>query len=237
MEVGNIGKAARTALLGTALMAAFAQTAEARSSSRRQGFNFGTSVSSIDTTETSNGGEGSSLTTNTQGSGMSVTPYIGYAWTYFDLGLVYSSESVTSNSIETSADGSHTTTRNTSDQGKSLSLFARYMFASVFFFEGGFGGYQDTTTVHSETRQLQSNNAFNGSQDDYQLKGVGLGYHGGIGLELPMSNGFFFTAAYQVRSVQLRDHFDSNTLGHKMSDSQRREALFGVAYYDSSTYN
>ncbi len=200
--------------------------------STREGFNFGTTVRMIGTNDRSTAGEGSDKNTKTDGTSQLINPYVGYAFGSLNLGLMYSAESGSSETTESAADGSTTTTRKVQQSGRGGSLFARFLFGGVFFFEGGGGLYEDRLQVQTETKNAQGGGAFSGEQDEYEVKGVGPGYHVGGGLELQMGNGFFFTTAFQARMVQLRDYKGGSDLGNKRSQKQKREMLFGIAYYD-----
>lgn len=200
--------------------------------SQREGFNFGTTVRLINNDDRTQAGEGSDKNTKTESNSQQVNPYIGYAFDSLNLGLMYTSETGGSESTETDVDDGTEVHRKVDHAGKGASLFARFNFGGVFFFEGGAGMYEDRMQVTTETKHPQGNGSFNGEEDKYQVKGVGPGYHVGGGLELAMGNGFYFTSAYQVRMVQLRDYKGGSDLGHKRSQTQKREALFGIAYYD-----
>lgn len=199
---------------------------------QREGFNFGTTVRMIDTNDRSTAGEGSDKNTKVESNSQQVNPYLGYAFDSLNLGLMYTSDTGSSASTEEAVDGTTTVHRTVDRSGRGASLFARFNFGSVFFFEGGAGLYEDRTKVRTETKHLQGNGAFTGEEDSYEIKGVGPGYHVGGGLELAMGNGFYFTSAYQVRMVQLRDYRGGSDLGKKRSQTQKREALFGICYYD-----
>ncbi len=200
--------------------------------SQREGFNFGTTVRLISNDDRSMAGEGSDKNTKTESNSQQVNPYVGYAFDSLNLGLMYTSETGSSESTEEAADRSTTTTRKVERMGRGGNLFARFNFGGVFFFEGGAGLYEDRMVVKTETKTAQGNGQFTGEEDSYEVKGVGPGYHVGGGLELAMGNGFYFTSAYQVRMVQLRDYKGGSDLGNKRSQTQKREALFGIAYYD-----
>jgi len=226
-------KAAKAwAALAIAGGVALASPAEARARSQRTGFNFGTTVRMLGTNDHTNAGEGSDKNTHTETNSQLVSPYVGYAFSAVNLGVVYSNESRTSDSTEAAEDGSTTTQRQSDESTSGLSVFARFLFGDYFYFEAGGGLYEDNLKVHSEVKNSQTGGAFTGSQDDYQVKGVGPGYQLGGGLELPISGGFYFTSSYQVRIVQLRDYKGGSNLGSKRSGTQSRELLFGLAYYD-----
>jgi hypothetical protein len=209
-----------------------ADVAEARSRNARSGLNFGTTVRVINKDDRTNAGIGSDKNTKVTSDSQGVTPYIGYSTGDFNLGLAYSFEGSSSESREASEDGNVVTVRKTELNGKGLSIYSRFLFGKVFFFEAAGGLYSEKLKVSSERKQLAGDGTFTGEEETYEVKGVGFGYNAGGGLELAMGNGFYFSSAYQVRIVQLRDHNGGSDLGKKRSNSQKREVLFGISYYD-----
>lgn len=207
-----------------------ATTAEARRG-ERTGFNFGTTVRVLDNEERTHAGEGSDKNTHLTSSSTQVNPYIGYAFEPFNLGLSFTTESRSSTLKEENADGMTTTTRKTSVDGKGFNLFARFNFGKVFFFEAAGGLYDEKMKVDIEKKTTTEGDAFVGEHDAYEVRGVGPGYNLGAGMELSMGGGFYFTSAYQVRIVQLRDREGGGELGRKRSQTQKREVLFGIAHY------
>jgi hypothetical protein len=230
MDGFNTLRAALVATTVAVTVAAFATTATARTT-QRQGFNFGTTVRAVDTNEHTLAGLGSDKNTKTDTSSQAVNPFVGYAFGAFDLGLMVSAETKETHQTEDSADGSATTDRRSTLTGKGVSLFARFLFGDYFFFETGGGLYQEDLSVAAETKSLQPDGSFTGSRDNYDVKGIGPGYHVGAGIELAMGGGFFFTTAYQVRMVSLRDYKGGSDLGSKRSQTQKREVLFGIEHY------
>jgi hypothetical protein len=221
-----------TLMLAAASFALPATPAQARRASR-EGLNFGTTVRLLDNDERTIAGLGSDKNTKMESSSQAVNPYIAYAFESLNIGLMASVESKASRLEEQSEDGSEKTTRTTDVDGKGGSLFARFLFGNVFFFVGGVGLYQEKQKVSIETKRSVdgSEGEFTGDLDEYQVEGIGPGYHVGGGLELPMGAGFFFSTAYQVRTVQLRDHAGGSELGRKRSQQQKREVLFGISHY------
>jgi hypothetical protein len=213
-----------------AAFALVAPRAEARGA-KREGFNFGTTVDVVSRTDRSQAGDGQDRNARNDSTTSGISPYVGYAFGPLNLGLVYATDTTTTKTVEDSADGNTTTTRTSATEMRGMSLFARFLFGTYFFFEGGGGLYEQTREVTIETKVRDGEGAFTGNEDHYSLRSVGPGYHAGGGLELPMGAGFFFTTAYQVRIVQLRDP-DGDTLGRKRAQSQKREVLFGLAYYN-----
>jgi hypothetical protein len=218
-------------LVAVIVSSGFADVAEARRNNR-DGFNFGTTVKVLNRDDRTNAGIGSDQNTKVSGSSQAVTPHVGYSTGTFNLGLAYSFESAVSESREASEDGQTITERKTDLNGKGLNLYSRFLFGDVFFFEAAGGIYSEKLKVTSERKQLNGDGSFSGDEKTYEVSGVGFGYNVGGGLELAMGNGFYFSSAYQVRIVQLRDHNGGSDLGKKRSNSQKREILFGISYYD-----
>ncbi len=218
-------------LIAVAVAAAtFASPAEARRANRN-GVNFGTSVRVLDTNERTHAGKGSDRNTKFTSNSQAINPYLGYAFDDLNLGLTFSAENKDTATEEALADGTMITNRNSHLSSRGLSLFVRYNFGGVFFFEGAGGIYEERLKVVSETKHNIGGGEFTGERDEYEVRGVGPGYHAAGGIELQMGAGFYFTAAYQVRMVQLRDLEKGAELGAKRSQTQKREILFGIAHY------
>jgi hypothetical protein len=198
---------------------------------RREGFNFGTSVRILDTDDATKAGIGSDKDTRVKSSTQAVAPYLGYSTGSFNFGLSLNSENSSSSIVETSQDGLEETTRETDLTSKGASFFSRFLFGKVFFFEAAFGIVSSKTKTMTETKTTGSNGTFAGNEEEYEVSGVGPAYHLGGGLELTMGGGFYFTSAYNVRIVQLRDYNGGSELGKKRSYEQKRELLFGIAHY------
>lgn len=206
-------------------------SALARSRSKRMGFTFGTLLRSIEANDQTNPGTESDRTTQNDLNSSLVSPYVGYSFESFGFGLSYAVESRLQKSKETTAQGD-TILRSIGQVNQGVSLYGRYLFAEIFFFEGGVGLVQDTRTVESENRTQQDGGSFEGKSTSYSIKGTGPGYHASFGLELPITAGFYFTSAYQTRMVTLWDYKGGGDLGGKRSLVQKREVLFGIAYYN-----
>jgi hypothetical protein len=198
--------------------------------SQRQGFNFGSTVRVLNSDDRTLPGNGSDQKTRISSSSQAVNPYLGYSFGTFNLGLTFSAETRTTNSTETNTVTGSETTRDSEVNGKGASLFGRFLFGEIFFFEAGAGVYQEKVQVSTETKSTTTG-AFTGEREEYEVKGIGPGYHLGAGMELEMGGGFYFTSSYQVRIVQLRDHEGGSDLGRKRSTTQKREVLFGIAHY------
>lgn len=205
--------------------------AQGRGRSDRTGFTFGTTMRLVDHSDRTSPGLDSDKKTISTGESSFVNPYVGYSFGALSLGLSYSSENKTSRITESTAAG-EMTIRNTDQTSRGLSVLGRFLFANVFFFESGMGFFQDTLNVATENRTPQAAGSFEGQADGYSVKGTGPGYHAAFGLELPITAGFYFTSMYQARMVTLWDYRGGSDLGRKRSQTQKREVLFGVAYYN-----
>lgn len=219
--------------LGTAAVLALlmqASVAEARRSDR-EGLNFGTSVRLMDADNRSNATTSNDPSTRTQSTGQAFSPYVGYSFGEINLGLAGMIENRHDVSNENTASTNQQVTRDAQTTTKSLSLFARFNFGKVMFMEVGGGAYNQVTDVHNEYKLVGDAGSFTGKSEDYKVAGMGPGYHFGGGLELPINNGFFFSAAYMVRAYSLRDTSKSE-YGSPIGSQQKRELSFGIAYYN-----
>jgi hypothetical protein len=217
-------------LLGLVIVGFFTTTPAMARRSDRTGFNFGTTVRILNNDDRTLAGTGSDKNTKVIATSQAVNPYLGYSFGSFNLGLIFSAETKTTNSTETNTVDNSETKRTTELNGKAGSMFARFLFGDVFFFEGGVGVYQEKQQITTEVKS-SATGAFTGETEKDEVKGVGPGYHMAAGIELQMGGGFYFTTAYQVRIVQLRDYEGGSDLGSKRSSSQKREVLFGIAHY------
>jgi hypothetical protein len=156
---------------------------------------------------------------------------VGYSFGEINLGLVANIENRKETINEQSSTSSQQMIRDAETNTKALSLFGRFNFGRVMFMEAGFGAYSQVTDVHTEYRLAGSDGSFTGKVEDYKVQGVGPGYHVGGGLELPVSNGFFFTTSYLVRAFTLRDQAKSE-FGERIGTQQKRELSFGISYYN-----
>lgn len=198
---------------------------------QRSGFNFGTSIRLVDVGHKTTPGIGSDQNTQMTSDSQAITPYVGYAFDSLNFGLAFVAENGREEVVERSENGFSTTTRQSSRRTTGGNVFLRFLFGEVFFFEAAGGIYQEQLNIAHERKEQQGDGDFSGESDAYEVRGLGPGYHFGAGLELPMGGNFFFTSAYQFRMVTLRDYGDGMSLGKRRSMSEKREALFGVAYY------
>jgi len=229
--LGNVVmKSLKLSILVISFLLAWSPEAYAKKS-KRVGFNFGTSMRLTESDDRTNAGIGSDKNTHKVQSSQLVVPYIGYSFGNLNLGLVMSSEQNSSTTLEKDEDGVSETSRKMDLSSKSGSLFIRFLFGEVFFFEAGAGIVNQKVNVSEEKKTISANGTFDGEKDEYEVKGVGPGYHAGIGMEFHMTNGFYFTSAYHTRIIQLRDFDGKSNLGAKRSFEQKREVLFGLAHY------
>jgi len=205
--------------------------AEARRS-KREGLNFGTSVRVVSDSDSNFAGDESRKDRHVEGNTQAVNPHVGYVFgDYLNLGLAMTFENSELKETEKNVDTGVTSSRTKDTSLKGGSIFARFLFAKVMFFEAGFGLYDRRTSVNNEDTSGTSSGSFNGTREVYQERGVGPGYHAGAGIEIPVTNGFYFTSAYMTRIFQLRDYEGKDDLGSKRARIQRREISFGLSHY------
>jgi hypothetical protein len=206
--------------------------AEARIRGKRQGFNFGTNIRMMTDNDqflpTGNDNKSSKI----HRSSHAVSPFVGYAFKEFlNLGVnVYYENSEVE---EKGHDNPMTMEKfyQNSTSVKGAGVFGRFLFARVMFFEAGLGIYDQKVTSRIETRSIKGKN-FEGSVQSDEARGMGPGYHLGGGLELPITEGFYFTTSYLMRMYHLRDYKpQAQDLGAKRAREQRRELTFGIMHY------
>lgn len=222
-------------LLGL-LVSSVSMVAEARTrSSARDGFNFGASLRLLDADDRTYAATSSENDVQVKSGTNVLNPYVGYAfWGLFNLGVSVRLENGSTQVTEQSKDGLQKTVRTKDTSAQGASLFGRFMFGQVMYLEAGGGIYHEKATVSSEMTTDQGDGTFSGQKEKYDVKGMGPGYHFGMGAEIPIgSTGFFFTSAYTVRIFQLKDSDSQIDLftGRKRSFEQRRELMFGLANY------
>jgi len=216
-------------LLGLLIAVPWSQTAHARRADR-EGLNFGTSIRIMDSDDRGQQSAVSDKNTRTKSAGQAFSPYLGYAFGPLNLGLMLNVENKYEEFSERTPSTSQELSRDASTASKAISVFSRFNFGNIMFFAAGAGIYSQVTNIHTEMRNV-SGGTFAGTTDDYKLEGIGPGYHMGMGLELPASNGFFFTGSYMVHNYQLRDTTHSS-YGSLIGSQQKRELAFGIAYYN-----
>ena len=197
---------------------------------KRRGLNFGTTVRLMSANDRNHATGGSEFNTQTKSDTQLVNPYVGYSTGSLNFGLMFSSETTSSVTTEVSSESGIERTRKSALSSKGTSLFARFLFGKIFFFEAGAGIYKQNLEINFEEKNLTGDGTFTGNQDTQKFDGVGPGYNLGGGMELAMGGGFYFSSAYQVRIIQQRD-FKGSDLGPKRSNEQKRELLFGISHY------
>lgn len=213
------------------ISASLASQAEARRK-QREGFNFGSSVRMIDQADGETAAEGTSTSRKSESNSQMVTPYVGYAFSSFNLGLSLVAEQKRSETMVKDEAEASESLRKLSRNTRGASLFMRFLFGQVFYFEAAGGYYAERLSLTDEQRQIDGDGgSFSGQSDAVTLTSVGPGYHLAAGLELPMTGGFYFTSAYQYRSINLRNHLGGMNVGSQRSQSDKSEILFGIAYY------
>jgi hypothetical protein len=217
------------ALSGLTVSAIFPTVAYARRNDR-EGLNFGSSFRVLDSDDRGEQSVVSDKNTRTKSSGQAFSPYLGYGFGAINLGLMLNIENKYEEFSEGNPESNQRLSRNASTAGKSVSLFSRFNFGKVMFFEAGMGLYSQTKDVHTETRSV-TGDSFAGTTSDHKSSGMGPGYHLGGGLEIPVDNGFYFSASYIIHSYQLHDTTRSS-YGAVIGSQQKRELSFGISYYN-----
>jgi opacity protein-like surface antigen len=198
---------------------------------RREGFNFGLGLRAIDSSADTNGSEAKG-DQKRLGGVQSVAPYVGYVLAeHINIGLTGVFENETTQDEYKSQDGKQEIKRETTSSLRGGSLFLRFLFANMMYFEGGAGIYDRRQKFVEEYYTRDGDGAFSGERDEYSMRGLGPGYHAAAGVEFAITNGFFFTTNYTYRAVQLRDYQGSGSIGKKRSRLENREVNFGFSHY------
>ncbi len=206
-------------------------------SSDREGFNFGTSVKLNVGDDRTYAGATSDKNVQVKSSSQSLNPYVGYSFSgLFNVGLLVMMEDSGSKTIERSQDGSQELTRSKDTVSKGASLFTRFLFGKVMFLELGGGVYHESTHYNNETRLAEADGTFNGQKEEYDVSGIGPGYHFGGGVEIPMGEGFYVSSSYLIKVFQLRNSDNApaaglDLFGKKRAYEQKREIQFGISHY------
>ena len=206
-------------------------------SSDREGFNFGTSIKMQTGDDRTYSGGDHDKSVQVKSSSQSLNPYVGYSINgLFNLGVVVMMDNIASETTEKSKDGNQELIRIKDTTSKGASLFGRFLFGKVMFLELGGGIYHEKTKYENETKSLVDDGTFSGQKEEYEVTGIGPGYHFGGGVEIPMGEGFYFSTAYLIKVFQLRNSSEGNTggldlFGKKRAYDQRRELQFGISHY------
>lgn len=218
-------------ILSAFLLSTFVVDSAYAKRDRRKGFNFGTTVG-VSTLTDRRSNPGDSMVGKQSVRSQSINPYFGYSFGgIFNLGATFSFENSAAESDEVSLNQSTEIHNESSSDLKSGSVFTRLLFGRVLYFEVGGGVYHDTTHEVRTEREMGGDNSFTGSRQEFSNKGMGPGYHLGIGLEIPITIGFHFTTTYSNRIYRLRKVSGDLDLGKKQSFQQKSDLNFGVSYY------
>ena len=197
---------------------------------KRDGFNFGTSLRLMDM-------EQPGLTSDASGVSDSYTeiqtvrPYLGYVFgemLHLGIGATFENESRQESVKNRTALLSIDSSRESSLEGAGID--SRFLFGRIMYFEGGVGYYQRRSTV-ATSYVSDSGQGFSGRKESNKMRSIGLGYHVGGGVELPIAYDFYFTTNYMVYFYNLKPY--KNTLGTR-SDAEherQKEVSFGFSHY------
>ena len=216
----------------TVLLTAISQNAWGDSSDARSGFNFGAAFQMNDNA-------GPSLASGAQGSPSqssghtSITrPYVGYSFANFlTFGINGTFENYKgSDTISGSNDGESITTNRTSSLTGG-GLYTRLLFGQVMFLEAGSGVYERFTNVDTQYVKNLASGGFTGTTQSSKLRADGAGYRFGGGVEIPIANGFYFTAGYFASSYQLKPVNAADGADKSQYFENTHEVTFGLANY------
>ncbi len=198
---------------------------------RRDGFNFGSTVKLVDTDDRRFAVGESTRDSRSQRSVQSFTPYVAYAFDgVFNLGLATTMQQSSEKITDNAKDSGDEILRSIDSSLKAGNLFVRLLFGRVMFLEVGTGLYSETIQVENEYKTLLSDGSYEGRREKFNASAMGLGYHGAIGVEIEMGNGFYFSSAFITRVYNLKESKNKD-LGAKTGYQQNRELNFGIAYY------
>ena len=205
-------------------------TAWARHSDGRNGLNFGASFQMNDGTQP--GLTTGSPGTPAQSSGQTrvTEPYIGYAFTdflSFGLNGTFSDYrgSTTLNS------GGETITTNLTSSLTGGGLYTRLLFGQVMFLEMSSGYYERMTTMETQSVKTLGGGSFTGNREVAKMRAQGIGYRFGGGVELPIANGFYFTAGYFASYYNLTPTNVVGDVDKSRYSENNHEITFGIANY------
>lgn len=200
---------------------------------KRDGFNFGTGIS-LDSSndQTKNQGENNN-SFQTKSSTQGFSPYIGYSFSgVFNLGLNFFVGEEEKKEVEQNGDGKTLNDRNSNTTSKSASIFGRFLFGKILYFEAGFGVYKESTSINNTLAISVEGERVSGTVEDYSINGSGVGYHVGAGFEIPTGAGFYFTGSYLTKVYRIND--GGSLFGEsdkKNAYQQKRLLTFGLAHY------
>lgn len=200
--------------------------------SRRDGFNFGTSVYL-------NGGSEPGITEQDGGQGQTLhrseqrfKPHVGYVFgRTFNLGLGLDLEQETRQS---QVEGIEADERLSIDETKELNggyIFGRLLFGQIFFIQAGFGYYQREISKEASVEVMSAEGYFSGRREEWSVKAGGPGLHSAIGLEIPITVGFYVASQYEVRRLVMKKITTSGNLSNYNGDELAKQYNFGISYY------
>ncbi|MBF0442304.1 MAG: hypothetical protein HQK54_10390 [Oligoflexales bacterium] len=218
--------------LGIALSIIIASESALGKSTKRTGFNFGNSVTLIESEQPSiMAGSTDSKGKNTSNI-QTIKPYVGYVFgDFLNLGLHMNIEKIDNRSNLNGANENEKIDSTRSSQINGGGLFGRFLFGEVLFIESGAGFYERKTLVESEYVSNYTDGSFVGRREETKVRSTGLGYHFGIGLETPVAYNFFFTTSYFLKTYLLKPVEVIGTENKDPTIDNTREVSFGFSYY------
>jgi hypothetical protein len=143
-------------LIAVTLVAATTTEVAYARRSDREGLNFGSSIRVMDSDDRGQKSELSNKETRTKSAGQAFSPYLGYAFGPMNMGLMLNIENKYEEFSETSPSTNQTLNREATTTSKAMSLFARFNFGKIMFFEAGAGVYfHHRWILHGNQRRLQ----------------------------------------------------------------------------------
>lgn len=198
----------------------------ARRSSSRDGFNFGTGLRLLNVEDSRSNGEDKISESD---SILSVRPFIGYAFLgLFNVGVKATIERTESSTKIQPLKSTESTTTSQVGLLQGSSAFARLLFGRVMFLEATVGVYRGSNVTNTSTRKITNGNVV-GTDSSESGSGVGIGYSFGGGIEIPITEGFFFSSAFTARTIKMQN-YPTEPISDKMTNSQS-EIEFGIIHY------
>lgn len=199
---------------------------------QRDGFNFGTSLYLDSGSEPSvlggNSGSGQSLQREEQ----RYKPYVGYAFNQtLNLGVGFDIERQTSDNRISGINPGESLLISESKQLGGGHLFARLLFGKIFFMQAGVGYYERKVNKEAEVELVSGEGYFSGRREEWSVRAGGAGFHGTIGLEIPVTQGFYVASSYEARILRLNKISSSGDVANYSGDEQIKQFNFGIAYY------
>jgi hypothetical protein len=200
--------------------------------SRRDGFNFGVNLRVLDTDRPTLAKDDDGTTRRATSEERSVKPHFGYSFDgVFHLGLkmIFEEEQGVENLVLVPNE-SRVESMRTSTLGGGGPV-ARLLFGNVMFLEVGAGYYERMTKLDVEVTTDDGDGNFSGKREQHKTRAAGLGYHAGAGVEIPISDGFFFSSDYTAYFYKLRAYKNNTDLNRGQEDEKTQEVSFGLSYY------